>query len=764
MKQLLQKLRSWISRGVSALWPGRQAWRGAAWGVIALYAAILMIFAWSQAGGGWTLITFLALVAFGLVFGALTVALVDLLLMVLRALLDAFVRAFPGLYRAVAIGASVMVIMLFLSGLGPPGQGIGALVVLAVGSSLGAGIWTLSRGGWSTLTRLHRAEAVVGSVLGVALLAAVVIAYRWPGPEVVPLPVEAASGSVDPLPLENPSQLGPYAVRTLTYGSGVDLRRPEFGAGAELTTESVNGSAFIDRWEGLPGQLRTAYWGFDLTELPLNGRVWYPEGEGPFPLALIVHGNHNMLHHSDPGYDYLGELLASRGIILVSVDQNFLNGGWMNRVLVWENSGLREENDGRGWLLLEHLVQWQRWHETEGNPFSGKVDMDRLAVMGHSRGGEAAAIAAAFNRMGAYPGDASRSFTYDLGIRAVVAIAPSDGQYMPAGRGTMLHDINYLTIHGAYDGDVRAFHGARQYNRVTFSPGSESFKSAIYIDRANHGQFNSTWGRIDTGGFPRAGMLNLGPIMDEADQQQISMVVISAFLEATLKDETGYTALFRDLRRAREWLPEVVYLTRYDDARTTYLVTFEEDVDPLTATLPGATLAGGSLTRWQEGIVPQKWGDQQTSAVTLGWRVADEASFYTVKLDNADEEALAALGVSLAEEDARLIFSLAAGETGETALDLTVEVLDRSGVAARLPLSHIGLLPPQPEFRTLKHPLLEQQNWRWAEPVFRTYEFPFSDFRVVAGDFNPAELVEVRFVFDRTASGLILLNDVGVRW
>jgi hypothetical protein len=74
--------------------------------------------------------------------------------------------------------------------------------------------------------------------------------------------------------------------------------------------------------------LRSRYWGFDVTNLPLNGRVWYPDGDGPFPLALIVHGNHFMMDYSDPGYDYLGQLLASRGIILVSVDQNFLNGSW----------------------------------------------------------------------------------------------------------------------------------------------------------------------------------------------------------------------------------------------------------------------------------------------------------------------------------------------------------------------------------------------------------------------------------------------------
>ena len=100
-----------------------------------------------------------------------------------------------------------------------------------------------------------------------------------------------------------------------------------------LKTATVDGSAFVsigarDREE------REKDWGFDFKKLPINGRVWYPEGDGPFPLVLIVHGNHNMKDFSDPGYGISGELLASRGFILVSVDENFINGT------------LRGENDG----------------------------------------------------------------------------------------------------------------------------------------------------------------------------------------------------------------------------------------------------------------------------------------------------------------------------------------------------------------------------------------------------------------------------------
>ena len=60
-------------------------------------------------------------------------------------------------------------------------------------------------------------------------------------------------------------------------------------------------------------------------------------------LALTVHGNYDPRDYSDPGYAWLGELLASSRFILVSVDMNFLNGS------------IRQENDARGWMLLKHL-------------------------------------------------------------------------------------------------------------------------------------------------------------------------------------------------------------------------------------------------------------------------------------------------------------------------------------------------------------------------------------------------------------------------
>src|ERR1019366_1742925 len=166
---------------------------------------------------------------------------------------------------------------------------------------------------------------------------------------------------------------GPYGTKFLYYGSGTDKNRAVYRDSVSLKTRPVNATPFLRGGDKKALAERWKYWGFDVKRLPLNARVWYPDGAGPFPLVLIVHGNHDMKKFSDPGYAYLGEHLASRGYILASVDENFLNGG------------LSGENDVRVWVLLQHLAAWKQWNADSGNPFHGKVDMDRLALIGASR-------------------------------------------------------------------------------------------------------------------------------------------------------------------------------------------------------------------------------------------------------------------------------------------------------------------------------------------------------------------------------------------
>ncbi|MEQ1694033.1 MAG: hypothetical protein ABMA00_22270, partial [Gemmatimonas sp.] len=272
----------------------------------------------------------------------------------------------------------------------------------------------------------------------------------------------------------NPAEPGSFKVVRMYYGSGTDRNRPEFKDSVTYKTKAVDVSPFASI---APAQAksRKKFWGFDLKAAPINGRVWYPEGNGPFPLVLVVHGNHNPQDFSDPGYGYLGELMASRGFIFVSVDENFING-------------LSGENDGRAWMMLKHIEAWKHFNDSAAGPLAKKVDMQNIVVMGHSRGGEAAAHTATFNKLKFYPDDFKQRFNFNFAIKGVVAIAPVDGQYTPSSTLMPLENVNYLLIHGSHDGDVSTFSGIRQYQRLRFTDGQPHFKSTIFMYRANHGQ------------------------------------------------------------------------------------------------------------------------------------------------------------------------------------------------------------------------------------------------------------------------------------
>ena len=586
----------------------------------------------------------------------------------------------------------------------------------------------------------------------------------------------------------NPADRGPFVVKTLYYGSGTDKQRRYYRDSVAIKTKSVDASAFVSM-QPEQAKDRKDYWGFDAKQFPINGRVWYPDGPGPFPLVLVVHGNHNMKDFSDPGYQYLGEHLASRGFIFASVDENFLNGA------------MRNENDGRAWMLLKHLQAWRGFNDSASSPLRGKVDMHNIAIMGHSRGGEAVGHAAAFNRLPRYPDDAKVKFDFNFDIKAVVAIAPVDAQYKPAGQFTPVENVNYLVIHGSHDGDVSAFTGLRQWQRVKFTDGKPWFKSAWYVYRANHGQWNTVWGSTDAG--PRsARFLDLRGLISPEEQRQFGKVVIGAFLEATLHDKREYLPLFRDHRVAGAWLPKTMYITRFQESGYKTLANYEEDVDVTTGSVAGVSLAGDSLSTWKEDALNLRWQNtaMNDNAVWLGWNrhiAGDDTTklgqpaTYTIALTDSLARALrvdrqSSLYLSIAPTDAKPGPRQPArdstkkdsskakspapkkpdakkDEKDTTTIDLSIEVVDANNVTARLPLTRYGM-PRRPlETHVLRRADREKSQFaNTYELVLQTYVMPLADFVAASPQFAPDKLKAIRLVFDRSLAGTIILDDIGV--
>ncbi|SMF18943.1 carbohydrate binding domain-containing protein [Pseudobacteriovorax antillogorgiicola] len=243
---------------------------------------------------------------------------------------------------------------------------------------------------------------------------------------------------------------------------------------------------------------------------PLTGVFYKPESlERPAPLAIFLHGNHSPQERSGPGYEPYCESLASHGFIAVTVDMNFMNEG--------------SNNEARAILLLEHLKQFKIWNDDPQHELYQKIDMNQVMVVGHSRGGRAAALAPVFNQYSlkgqsqayfatsdsssiAIDGSVVNGFgPWDFKIKTVVALAPTTNISPVSQDGTRTPDYdfavpaNYFHVNGGRDGDVGRTSGYKTYYNAnpiedlsTTSP-SPYEKGLLYVRHGNHNGFNSVW-------------------------------------------------------------------------------------------------------------------------------------------------------------------------------------------------------------------------------------------------------------------------------
>ncbi|MDX1482230.1 MAG: hypothetical protein R3315_11170, partial [Woeseiaceae bacterium] len=465
-----------------------------------------------------------------------------------------------------------------------------------------------------------------------------------------------------------------------------------------------------------------------------------------------------MEDYSDPGYAYLAELLASRGMIAVSVDQNYINGSW-------SGDFRGKEMAARAWLLLEHLDLWRDWNADPAHPFAGRVDLDRVALVGHSRGGEAVAIAYAFNDLPHFPDNATVRFDYGFGIRSLVAIAQVDQRY---ARRVHLDDVNFLTLHGSYDADEPAYHGLRQFNRIHLSGEPFRFKAGVYIHGANHGQFNSTWGRADYSP-PEAWLLNTAPLIPGEEQRQIATVYIAAFMDATLRQDRRYLPMFRDPRLAAAWLPDHPYVHQYRDSTFEPIATFEEDLDVTTGTLGGATIEATGFELWREEELKHRDERLQgTSAVVLGWRDA-AAPVYTVRVPAGFFSGRSAAHLTLSisgstekppgdgdEQDA------GQADDPPTAPQFTLAGRLTDGRSCSVNSADLIDLAPPFRVRYLKHEGENEARYNdpW-EPVLQHVEIPLTD---LACEDEPVNIEAIDVRFAAAPEGVVILDDIGLRY
>jgi hypothetical protein len=228
----------------------------------------------------------------------------------------------------------------------------------------------------------------------------------------------------------------------------------------------------------------------------VRARVTYPTslGSGPFPLVMLLHGRHvtcfdgvgnvsltwpcpggTTVIGNHLGYEYVSDVLASHGMIVVSISANGINA----------RDGTQSSDGGslaRAELIMLHLQLWQSWNTTTtgtfGSLFTGRVSLNQVGLMGHSRGGEGIVRAYLLNASSGSP----------FGIRALFPLAPVDFNRPLANNVPMAVMLPYC------DGDVSDLQGVHFFDDVRYNlNGDTAPKHTILVMGANHNFFNTNW-------------------------------------------------------------------------------------------------------------------------------------------------------------------------------------------------------------------------------------------------------------------------------
>ncbi|SAK49680.1 Alpha/beta hydrolase family protein [Caballeronia hypogeia] len=311
-----------------------------------------------------------------------------------------------------------------------------------------------------------------------------------------------------------------------------------------------------------------------------------------YPVVLFLHGNHEPTDPSYQGYDYLARDLAQQGYVVLSLDAGKISGVGMGDM----------SSQTRAQLLLGTLDR-MRQIDANGGPgvlsaLRGKLDFDRVGIMGHSRGGQGVSYAIKYNltRKGVsveelmraivakpsdfsdYPdlvaavGDGSKinndGFTaaitkYNIffaagaetappyNIRAGIMVGTTD-----SNQNVGVSNVPLAVLVPSCDGDVSMLSGAQAFDRNRIGTQYDAApRFQVVVNGANHNYFNTVWVKDDMATNP---VLNAnfksycsvrdgGPRLSADDQRRAGTFLINSFMRYFVGSETKFADYWNGL-------------------------------------------------------------------------------------------------------------------------------------------------------------------------------------------------------------------------
>ncbi|HEX8072369.1 MAG TPA: hypothetical protein VF546_20655 [Pyrinomonadaceae bacterium] len=328
-------------------------------------------------------------------------------------------------------------------------------------------------------------------------------------------------------------------------------------ASAQTPDPGTTGPYAVTREEYDYGNLAFQPTGFP-SAVEVKASVHHPTDmtNGPFPLIVFLHGRHVTCYRgstatlrwpcmsnqqpipSYQGYDYVAQVLASNGYIVVSISANGINA--------YDNNVTDLGMQARAELVQRHLDQWNTFNTTGAAPFGtkfvGKVNLAKVGTMGHSRGGEGVVKHYVYN--------ASLGSPYT--VKAVFPLAPVDFNRPVVNNAALGVILPYC------DGDVSDNQGVHFYDDARYNvAGDTGAKHTIQVMGANHNYYNTTWtpgffgaGTSDDWGAVSGGSTDAqcgtgagNHRLTSAQQRGTGLAYMSAFFRVYVGGETQFTPI-----------------------------------------------------------------------------------------------------------------------------------------------------------------------------------------------------------------------------